>query len=92
MNRNRRRGSGPIMGMAIAGLVVLAGAATWWSNQDVEGPPPSPAPVEVTRKGFADHQDAAFQEPETRLKFPSRPSVWRRVESLREASHRPRPT
>ena len=77
--RNLRRGVGAIMGMAIiAGLVVLAGAATWWSNQDVEGPPPSPQPVEVVRKGFADHQDAAFQEPETQAKFPSRPSVWRR--------------
>ena len=63
-------GSGAIMGMAIAGLVVLAGAATWWSNQDVEGPPPSPQPVEVVRKGFADHQDAAFQEPETQAEVP----------------------
>ena len=71
-------GSGPIMGMAIAGLVVLAerrrgGQAKMWTVHRRRRHPLR------SEKGFSDHRTPPSKSPRLRLKFPSRPSVWRRA-------------
>ena len=77
-------GSGAIMGLAIAGLVVLAGAAGWWSTQGEEAPVRTKAQLELPRKDFSAHEDADYVEPvaeEPELEAPSRRVVTQRVTS-----------
>lgn len=74
-----QRGSGAILGVAIAGLVVLAATAGWWAMQDEE-PPPVAVQVERPRTGFSAHQDAEYDEPdEPEDAAPARRVVTRRV-------------
>ena len=61
-SRRATGGSGAIMGVAIAGLVILAGAAGWFYSQDTQTVPATQAQANLPISGFAEHQDAAFKE------------------------------
>jgi len=59
-------GSGAVLGAAIAALIVLVAAASWWATQGEDPLPPAPvkAQAERPRQDFSAHQDAAYEEPE----------------------------